>query len=171
MLDSAFDQLSDDQLNQLADAFPLITILVGEVDDELDADEMNWGIELTNKRSFSHYPTLRPLYELTHSRFVERINALRGTMSNDIAVRTDDIFERIEELNPIMAKLDPAVGATLYKSMLSFAGHIARSSGGFMRFFSVSGEEKAVMSLPTLHPIEGLVETDEADEAHEEEAQ
>jgi hypothetical protein len=148
-----FSNLTEDQLNQISDAFPLITILVGEADGKLDSDEKAWAKELTHIRSYSHNESLRGLYDRSEARFDARLSEIRTQLPNDIAARTEAIHNQLAELNPVLASLDEEIGARLYLSLRSFAKHIASASGGFMRFFSVSGEEKAVLDLPTLNPI------------------
>ena len=63
------------------------------------------------------------------------------------------ISDKLAKLNKILASLDNATAYALYKSFITFAEHIAKASGGFLRFGSISSQEKKWISLPMLNPI------------------
>lgn len=44
-----------------------------------------------------------------------------------------------------MAQLDLPVGAHLYKSYITFAHHVAKATGGFLGFFSISPQRKGTV--------------------------
>ena len=71
-----------------------------------------------------------------------------------LSANNNAIGERLEKLNEILAKLPQDLGANLYKSFISFASHVAKSSGGVLGFFSVSEAEKSVIDLTMIAPIE-----------------
>ena len=78
-------------------------------------------------------------------------------MNNLPVTQTDKnnyLSEKLTLLNPILAKLESKVAYNLYKDFKSFADHVARSSGGFMRFGAISKEEKALIPLSMLTPVE-----------------
>jgi len=67
---------------------------------------------------------------------------------------TQIISDKLTGLNPILAKLPQILAAKYYKSLTSFAKHIARADGGFFKMWSISKEEEALIGLPMLTPIE-----------------
>ncbi|MBK8391868.1 MAG: hypothetical protein IPL23_22440 [Saprospiraceae bacterium] len=59
----------------------------------------------------------------------------------------------MEEVNPILGKLDHLVALHLYKSYTSFAKHVAKASGGVLGFFSIGPNESNLITLPMITPI------------------
>lgn len=148
-----FEHLSAEEIQTLTDAPVLITILVGGADGNLDQAELDWANHLTEIRGYSHNESLRGYYDLVHVNFPEKINAALAALPAEQADREAAISERLSAINDILPKVDPSVAYRFYSSMLSFAGHIAKASGGFMRFMSVSGAEANWLSLSMLNPV------------------
>ena len=90
-----------------------------------------------------------------------------GALSPDISTREEEISKRLSELNVILNCLSNAVAYELYTSFTSFAKHIAKASGGFLRFGSISNEEKRWINLPMLDPIILEVPEEEEEETSE----
>ena len=57
------------------------------------------------------------------------------------------------ELKDVLPLLDNEIGHQIYDSLTSFAKHIAKASGGFLRFASISKAEKEWIHLPMIDPI------------------
>ena len=53
-------------------------------------------------------------------------------------------------LNDILGKLEAKVAAAVYDEWISFARHVARASGGFLKVWSISAAEKKWIALPML---------------------
>ena len=75
------------------------------------------------------------------------------TYPKDTSARNMKISDDLSLLNEIFPKLEIHFGAALYDSFVSFAKHVAKASGGFMGFWSISKEEKEFIELPMLTPI------------------
>ena len=65
--------------------------------------------------------------------------------------RNVDIAIELEKLNSIFPKLDKNFAGSLYDSLLSFAKHVAKSSGGFLSMGSISPIEKAWITLDMIN--------------------
>ena len=74
-------------------------------------------------------------------------------MSDDADTRSAELAEKIAAANPILAKLDIELAATLYKSYAVLAKETAKASGGFLRIGAVSAAEHRWTHLPMLTPI------------------
>ena len=85
--------------------------------------------------------------------FHEKLEDYVDAFPKNVDDRNDIISDRLEDLNDILPKLDPWVGAHLYDSYLSFAKHVASASGGFWGFFSIGPKEERMMKLPMINPI------------------
>lgn len=148
-----FRSLSESEYAQVKEAIPLITILIAGADGNIDEEETSWATRLTSIRSYANPELLNEFYEDVSVDFSENLQSWISKLPTDTAERTRIISDRLEKLNPVLAKLSPKVGAIAYDSLVSFAKHIANASGGILRFFSVSREEKKLLDLPMLNQI------------------
>ena len=161
MLDN-FTGIDNAQKKQLIDAIAQITVLIAGADGMIDTAETAWANKLAKIRSYASEELLNEFYQLVGNNFIEDLNAEILALPKETDPRTQVLVGKLARLNAPLAKLPNPIGATLYQSYTSFAKHVAEASGGFMRIWSVSSEEKKLMSLPMLNPIELIVEEDEA---------
>ncbi len=160
MLDN-FTSIDEAEKKQLIDAIAQITILIAGADGTIDTAETAWASKLTKIRSYATEEMLQDYYKIVGKTFNDDLNALILSLPKDTDERTKVLAGKLTLLNDPLCKLPNAIGATLYTSFISFAKHVAEASGGFLRMWSVSGEEKKLMSLPMIEPIE-LIEEEEA---------
>ena len=157
-----FSVLTDDEKQLMYDAIPLITILVAGADGNIDEQEKEWAEKITRIRSFDYHNALSPYYQLVGDRFSERLHAHQSKLPADTKTRQQAIAERLSGINLIFEKLNSDRAKLYYDSFRSFAEHVAKASGGFLRFMSISSAEAAVKDLPMLQ--EPVVEGDEPTE-------
>ena len=146
--------LTKEEIDALVDAIADITILIGGADGKIDKDEIEWSEKITNIRSYSLPENLQPFYQAVGANFSETLNNLIAELPDDVAERSEILEGKLAALNPVMAKLPQKEGAELYHSYVSFAKHVAKASGGFLGFWSISYEESKFMGLPVLNKIE-----------------
>ena len=96
---------------------------------------------------------LKNFHEEVDQELHAKIEQLLAELPTKTSDRNHAISEVLSQLNPILAALDPAIGAYLYKSYKSYAHRIATSSGGILSFFTISAEEKKWVDLPMLAAI------------------
>lgn len=152
MLDQ-FSNLSENETKQLLDALPLITVLIAGADGNFEKEEVDWAEKVTHIRSYKLKGELKSFYEEVHNNLLEKVQYFIDSLPSGVTERTSIISERLSELNPILAKLDPAIGAKLYGGFVSFAEQIAKASGGVMGFFSINHAESKLIALPMIHPV------------------
>ena len=157
-----FKVLNDEEYKSLTDAISLITLLIAGADGDVEKEELDWATKIAKIRSYALPEKLNDFYKDVGSDFSERLDHFTHVTSSAVTVRMGEISDRLEKLNPILAKLPQALGATLYNSYTTFAKHVAKSSGGFLGFFAVGPEEEKWISLPMLMPIEMPEEEEEA---------
>lgn len=157
-----FKVLNKEEYKSLTDAISLITLLIAGADGDIEKEELDWATKIANIRSYALPEDLNDFYKDVGTDFTERLDHFTHVTDNAVTVRMGEISEKLEKLNPIMAKLSPVLGATLYKSYTSFAKHVAKSSGGFLGFFAIGPEEEKWISLPMITPIEMPEEEEEA---------
>ena len=148
-----FAHLTSDELRTLTDAPALITILVGGADGNLDKAELDWAHKLTEIRGYASNELLRDYYDVIHLNFDNRVAELQANLPTEQHEREQSISAQLADINSIMPKVDATVAFRLYESLISFSEHIAKSSGGFLRFAAVSRAEEQVMHLPMITPI------------------
>ena len=154
-----FKVLSEAEFDKLKDAISLITVYIAGADGEIETEELKWAEKITSIRSYFADNDLKKFYAEVGIDFKERVIKYAKTL-DQLEVRNQTVEQKLAELNPIMAKLKPRVGAALYKSYISLANHVAKASGGFLGFFSISAEEKAILDLKMINPIVWEVEND-----------
>ncbi len=160
-----FSGISTAQYNHLKDALSHITILVAGADGEIDEQELNWAEKLTHIRTYAEPATLNDFYADVESSFEERFKQLLAELPDELKAREAVLVERLAKLNAIFNCLPNQIAFQIYSSLTSFAKHIAKASGGFLRFGSISSEEKHWIGLPMIDPIIEEVE----DQVEEEE--
>ncbi len=148
-----FSGISEEQRVKLKDALGLITILVAGADGTIDEQELNWAEKLTHIRTYAEPVELNDFYKEVEADFYDRYKSMLSELSSDISTREGEISSRLGDLNGILNCLSNPVAYQLYTSFTSFAKHIAKASGGFLRFGSISSEEKRWINLPMLDPI------------------
>lgn len=159
-----FSGISETQKNKLKDALGLITILVAGADGTIDEQELNWAEKLTHIRTYAEPVELNEFYKEVESDFEGRYKSLLNELSSETSEREGEISNRLSDLNDVLNCLSNSVAYQLYSSFTSFAKHIAKASGGFLRFGSISSEEKQWINLPMLDPVILEVEDEEEEE-------
>ena len=165
-MDDIFSALLPEEYDLLKETIPLITILIGGADGNLDSHERSWAEKVTNIRSYSLPEEYREYYLEVGDNFSDRLESLVNGLPDDVSDRQNEITRRMAPLNDILAKLEPKVAAAMYDEWLSFAKHVARASGGFLKMWSISAEEKKWINLPMLReftwsPPAGAAEEEE----------
>ena len=159
-----FRQLTPDELDALTDASVLITILVGTADGNLDREERTWSERLMRVRTYNHPKVLNDFYRIVSNSFLEKVDARLAELPTETERRSQEVARRLAQLNPVLAKLDPQIGADLYKGFIGLAAETAAASGGFLRIGAVSSVEEQWVNLPMITPIVAPKETEREEE-------
>ncbi len=157
-----FEGLTEDQKDLMYDAIPLITIYIAGADGKIDQDEKDWAEKVTKIRSYSYDEVLRTFYTKMGETYSAKLDHYISSLSSDVAVRTTEITEKLAGLNNILPSLDTNFAVSYYKGLLSFAEHVAKASGGFLGFGSISRSEEQLIGLSMINPVEVESEEDEA---------
>ena len=156
-----FENVSESEFETLKNAISWITILIAGADDKIDKEETDWASKLTKIRAYGNPDILNEFYDEVGQDFESYLNDQISTLPSDVTQRNTILSERISMINAILPKLENNLGFHLYKSYTSFASHVAKASGGFLRFFSVSSDESKWVDLPMLNEV--VQETPEED--------
>jgi hypothetical protein len=145
--------LNDQQWDTLVDAFPKVAVLIGAADGNMDEAEKAWSSKLSHIRTFAGNEELFELYKTVETVIEGRIEAILSMHRDDPEARERMLISKLEMVNGVLATLHPKIGAMIYEDLKSFALHVAKTSGGFLRFFSVSKEERDLAELPMIDEI------------------
>ena len=148
-----FQNLSTEEIEKMINAIPLITVLIAGADGNIDKEEKEWGAKITKIRTYSNPDVLHDFYTQVGRNFKGRLDSFIDTLPKDTNSRNLKISDELSSLNDIFPKLEIHFAAELYNSFTSFAKHVAKASGGFLGFGSISKEEKKFIGLPMLTPI------------------
>ncbi len=157
-----FSGLNQEESDMMVDAISLVTVLISGADGKIDQGEKDWSAKLTKIRSYNNPESWNAYYRAVGENYSEKLDALIEGLPGDTDERSEVIADRLSSLNDILPKLEPWDAYDFYKGLVSFAGHVAKASGGFLRMGSVSQAEKKWMSLPMINPVEKPKEDDEA---------
>lgn len=157
-----FEQLSEQEKQQLLDAIPLISILVAGADGRIDTREKAAAKKATHVRAY-HEDTelLHSYYQEIDGIVEERMTSYLQLLSNNTEERTTQVVDELKKLNKVLPQLDPQYGAALYSSFCSFAKYVAEASGGILNYLTIGPKEHKVYKLPMLDPIIWEEETEE----------
>jgi len=148
-----FEALNKEQFETTKEAVSWITILIASADGEIRQNETGWAEKLTEIRSYSSPMDIDYFYKEVDKDFSEKLSQMLERMPSDRTERMELLSRKLRQLNDILPKMDNKSAVRLYKSYKSFAKHVAKASGGFLGFFSVSSEEKDLIDLPMINEI------------------
>ena len=156
-----FQYLNQTEKSKMYDAIPLITILIACADGDLTHKERTWAEKITKIRSYSYHESLREYYLNVGKSYQEKLDYFLEKFPLNVDRRTAIISTELEDLNPILMKLDQVFAWRFYESLLSFAKHVARSSGGFLGWSSINEAERKLIGLEMINPIKLRDKTEE----------
>ena len=141
-----FKQLSQEESQLLLHTPALVTVLIAAADSQIDEQETAWAKKVINYRQNIGEKDLFEYYEAVDENFDTQLDTLindgKGTQE-----RIANITNNLEQLNAILPKLDTEYTEKLVESWRSLAQQIAKSTGGFLGFGSISAQEKQLMDL------------------------
>jgi len=153
-----FEEISRQDFEALKNGISWITILISGADGKIDTDETEWAEKITQIRGYSLPGELHHFYQEVGNDFSGKLDKLIAELPNDSESRTKILSESLAELNDVFPKLENDLAVDLYNSYLSFAKHVAKSSGGFLGMMSISAAEESLIGLPMLNKIELIEE-------------
>ncbi len=152
-MDQDLSLLSPDAVESLKDAYAQITVLIAGADGKIDPEELSWAEKITQIRTYAGDERFKDFHIQVNENIAGRIKELIAELPSDTKSRNAILSEKLSQLNPFLASLDPSMGSYLYKGYLSFADRIAKASGGFLSFFAIGPEEKKWVTLSMINPI------------------
>ncbi len=150
-----FYGLDDRDYQELINSISLITVLIAGADGDIDPKETEWAEKVTSIRSYSLPDGLKDFYQDVGTDFQERLDLFIDRYEGDTENRNRKISEVLAGLNLVFPKIkNREVAVSLYESLVSFAEHVAKASGGFLNWGAINSQEKKLISLSMIHPVE-----------------
>lgn len=149
-----FEKLTPHEKQMMYEAIPLITVLIACADGEMTHQERNWSEKVTRIRSYSYHESLRPFYLNVGKDYQEKLDHWLKVLPLNVDRRTEIITKKLSQLNKILPKLDKKFAWLYYTSLLSFAKHVAKASGGFLGIASINFKEHQLIGLDMINPVQ-----------------
>ena len=137
--------------------------MIAGADGKIEKEEKDWSAKIAKIRTYSNPDVLHDFYVEVGRNYSSKLDQLIDELPDDTDKRNQMISNQLSELNEIFPKLEGHYAAILYQSMMSFAKHVAKASGGFFGIGSISKSEKKWIDLPMITPVIAPTE-DENDE-------
>jgi hypothetical protein len=157
-----FEKLTESQFETCKKAISWITALIASSDGDINKSETEWAKKITEIRSYSSSESLIPFYTEVGKDFDDILATLIRNLPENQDERINLLSVQLSRLNEIFPLLENKLAYQLYESYKSFGHHVAKSSGGFLGFFSVSSNEKKLMGLPMVNEV--ILEEDDEEE-------
>lgn len=141
-----FSGLTDAEARKMYNAPALIALLVAAADNKIDEQEISWAEKVVGYRHEVGNEILFNYYEVVDTYIHQDLEVLMAE-NKTTQVLMAELEISLEAMNAILAKLDKKFALALVKSWRSFAKQIAKASGGFLGFGSISEQEAQVMDL------------------------
>ena len=136
----------------LKSAISEITVLIAGADGNIDDDDISWAKKVTEIRSYKLPDVLRDLYAQVGTTFSDDLATLIKETAGPSEERNVKLSDQLSRTGPLLQKMEnQELAAALHDSYLSFAKHVAKSSGGFLSFGSISGAEKKLLDLKMIN--------------------
>ncbi len=150
MLAKALEKLTDKEKALVFDSIPYITLLIGGSEGLLLDKEVHESERIAKVRSYTYHDDMSAFYKKVGENFNKRLKELINELPRDPEQANEIIAERLSGLTEILPKMDMDFADLYYTSLKSFARHVARSTGGFLNYVSISYKESKVVDLPMI---------------------
>jgi len=161
---NSLNNLAAEEKELVMNAPSMVTVLIAAADGKVDESETGWATKLTDMRSYSNEEELQAYYEEVSKNFAQQVRMMVKALPADQKNVVPELSAKLAGLNEVLPKLPPVLAAKFLKSLRTFANHIARASGGFLRMASISKEEKALIDLPMITYVPVVIPTEEEEE-------
>ncbi len=150
---TSYTELDASQQKTLKDSIAWITVLIAGADGKIEEKELAWAEKVTQIRTYAAPEDILPFFQDVGKDFSDVLKCVIEESPEDTSARNQELTEKLSQLNDIMPLFEKSYGYALYKSLTSFAQHVAKSAGGVLGFFSIGKEEAKLVDLPMLNPV------------------
>lgn len=148
-----FEKITPEEFKTLTDTIARITILIGGADGKLDKGEKTYAEKIAKIRTYANAESLHGFYREVGRDFSDVVESEVSMLPGILEDRSNVLVQKLALVNDILPKLDRPIAREIYKSYISFAKHVAKASGGFFDFFSISEAEEKWLNLDMINQI------------------
>lgn len=142
-----FKTLTPEEANIMYHAPAYVSLLIAGVDENIEKKETESAIRFADFLSKNSDPALKDYYGIVNQHFKDQLITLLEKLPFETRYRNVDIAIELEKINSIWPKIDKRFAKKYYQSLLDFAKHVAKSSGGVFSMGSISPIEKKWIQL------------------------
>lgn len=147
---SAFDKLSDSEIEAMLRAPIIACILIAGADGDIDRSEIQKAIKITQKSAVKAKTSLVDYFKLVTEDFEDKVKVVLQTLPHAVNERNKLIVDELTRLNSILPKLAKVFASEFYVKMRELAHQVAASSGGLLGMNKVGDEEAKYVELPMI---------------------
>lgn len=148
---TAFQNLTENECSNLYRVPALITVLIAGADNDIDNNEIQEAISLTQLKKVTSREILVEYYNEVRKVFDEQLIEIISQFPEDIELRQHFIIQELTKINDILPKIEHKFAVQLYASIKDFAKKIAEASGGVLGYIPVGYEESKLIELPMIN--------------------
>jgi tellurite resistance protein len=145
-----FDKLNTAEIELLHQAPVLVSILIAGADGKIDNKEVKRAISLTEAKQKRTRSRLMEFYAEVGTDFEDKIRIMIQSLPSKVDKRTAEISKTLQQLEPILKKVNIQIAKEFYQSLREIATEIAESSGGVLGLKTIGDEEALLVSLPMI---------------------
>ena len=154
-MNSPFDKLSLEELEELYLTPVLVSILIAGEDNTFSKKEIKNAVKMAIHLKNKGIGVISDFYSEVTGKFEVNMRGYITLLPKDIDKRTNYLVERLTKVNDLLEKLDLEHAQQLYSSFREFAYGLAKSSGGLFGLFSVSFAESKYIDLKMIREPAG----------------
>lgn len=144
------ENLTNAEKETVLNAPALVTILIADADQEIQAEEIRRAIQLVHVKSYAESVDIRELYQNIDQDFERRLSNLIDRLPRSHAERERALIEELSKLNAVYKRMEHKVAVKFHESLIGFAANIARAAGGVFGLESISEKEARFLGLPMI---------------------
>ena len=150
MIVRELDHLKEEERELVMMTPALISVPIAGSDGHIDKREEDQAVTSVHFRAKQGDLLLKGYYKAVDLTFESVMQHIRQKYEDDVHVRTDQIVEKLAELNDILPKLDQRFVKVLLADWRKLAFSVGKASGGFLGFARLSHEESHLVELKVI---------------------
>src|SRR3954471_11153555 len=129
---SAFDKLSDTEIEVMLRAPIIACILIAGADGHVDRKEVQKAINHTQRSATRSKTVLLDYFKLVQEDFEDKVKVVLQSLPVAVGERNTLRVDELTRLNSILPKLQKTFATEFYLKMRDLAHQVADSSGGML---------------------------------------
>ena len=142
--------LNEEEKSVIFNAPIWVTLLIACVDEDINPNEIDKAKEVINVRALTEDSEVRQLYKELTFDFERAVQNAINELPLEGTKRIAHLVANLEQLNPILKKLEHSYAVNFYDGLTRLAAVVANSDGGLFGIGAVSVKEEEYIGLPMI---------------------